>query len=186
MEPEQQPVVSSANLERLRLEAQFKSGSGWFFWIAGLSIVNSILLRAGVGIQFIFALGVPQLVDILIQGATEEGGEATSLLRLIGFGINLGLCGTFALFGCFARKRITWVYIVGMVVYALDGVVVLLIALLLGVTELYLDFGFHVLALFFLFGGLKAGFQLAALDRAAPVPPPGVPPQAWTDPSQRP
>ena len=28
---------------RMRIENQLKGGSGWFYWIAGLSLVNSII-----------------------------------------------------------------------------------------------------------------------------------------------
>ena len=42
--------------EKLRLENQFKSGAGWFFIIAGLSIVNSIIILSGGSWSFIVGL----------------------------------------------------------------------------------------------------------------------------------
>ena len=38
---------SKAIEEKLKTERRFKSGANWFFWIAGLSIINSIILLAG-------------------------------------------------------------------------------------------------------------------------------------------
>src|SRR5437016_14082822 len=40
------------------LEKQLKSGGSWFYWIAGLSLINSAIALSGSGMRFILGLGV--------------------------------------------------------------------------------------------------------------------------------
>ena len=42
--------------QKLRAESIVKAGAGWFLWVAGLSMVNSVLSLSGAGFQFILAL----------------------------------------------------------------------------------------------------------------------------------
>ena len=44
-------------------EGGFHSGANWFYWIAGLSLVNTILLYTGSEWVFVVGLGVTQLID---------------------------------------------------------------------------------------------------------------------------
>jgi hypothetical protein len=57
--------------------------------------------------------------------------------------------GLFVLFGVFATKKRLWAFIVGLIVYALDGLIFLLAGDWLGV-------GFHVFALLCIFAGCNA------------------------------
>jgi hypothetical protein len=41
-------------------------GAVWFYVIAGRSLINSILNVAHAGIQFLFGLGITQLVDMFV------------------------------------------------------------------------------------------------------------------------
>src|SRR5216117_2936789 len=40
--------------------AQLKSGASWFYWIAGLSLINSIVAFTGGQWAFLFGLGITQ------------------------------------------------------------------------------------------------------------------------------
>lgn len=132
----------------LATEAQLKSGASWFYWIAGLSLINSAVALSGSQWGFILGLGITQIIDLLGQ-SIEGGGKAIILiLDLIG-------AGMFVLFGVFAHKRHTWAFIVGMILYALDGVIFLIL-------QDWLALGFHVFALFCLFRGFKACRELNA------------------------
>src|ERR1044071_6443875 len=42
------------------LEKQLKGGGSWFYWIAGLSLVNSVLALSGSETRFILGLGITQ------------------------------------------------------------------------------------------------------------------------------
>lgn len=47
--------------ERQQLEQRMKSGANWFYWIAALSLVTSIISLAGGDWGFLVSLGVTQL-----------------------------------------------------------------------------------------------------------------------------
>jgi len=79
--------------------------------------------------------------------------------------VNVIIAGFFVLFGFFSRKRATWAFIVGIVVYALDGLLFLLV-------KDFVSIGFHVFALFFIVRGLMSLMQLKKIPAAAPVTPP--------------
>jgi hypothetical protein len=122
--------------------ARLKSGASWFYWIAGLSLINSISAFSGSSWRFIVGLGITQVFD----GLASEFGASGKVMVLL---LDLLATGVFVFFGVFASKRNSWAFIVGMVLYGLDGVVLLLFQDWLGV-------GFHVFVLYCLFRGLKA------------------------------
>ena len=86
-----------------------KNASGWFLWIAGLSIVNSALTVSGTSFHFIFGLGVTQIVDAF----GHLGGTTASAFGLV---VNLFISGVFVLFWNFARQGqpghlgLAWLY----------------------------------------------------------------------------
>ena len=130
------------------VERQMKSGASWFYWIAGLSLVNSIAAFSGSDWRFFLGLGITQIFDA-IGTEISSGGKLVALL------LDLMAAGIFILFGVFAHKRHSWAFIVGMVLFGLDGLIFLL------ATE-WLGFGFHVFALYCLFRGFSACRQLRA------------------------
>jgi hypothetical protein len=145
--------------EKLRLERRFNEGAKWFFWIAGLSVVNSIILFAGGKWNFLIGLGITQLIDgISIIIAKEVGPNAGMVIRAIALGVNVIIAGIFVLFGILA-KRYKWGFIVGMIVYALDGLIFLMV-------PDFLSIGFHLFVLYGLYGGLKAFGQVKQSDSA--------------------
>ena len=139
----------------VELEKRLKSGGSWFYWIAGLSLVNSIAAFTGSEYGFIVGLSITQVIDRLMQSA---GGNA----RVIVLVLDIIAAGIFVLFGVFACKRQVWAFVVGMVLYAGDTLLTMILGLWLGVA-------FHAWVLFSLFIGLKAAMQLnklAASQRA--------------------
>ncbi len=160
MDPEPTPVETAASPEtarieqRLRLESQHKGGAGWFYWIAGLSIINSIAAFAGTEWGFIFGLAITQVVDLI---AKTVGGSVATVAALI---IDVFIAGVLVLIGTLARKGHVWAYWLGMVLYAMDGLVSLLAGFWLGVA-------FHGFALFSIYPGLSAHKQLRALEASA-------------------
>ena len=151
MEMAEQKEGKETEIEsRLRLEHQARSGASWFYWIAGLSVVNTIMLFGNFGWVFIFGLGVTQVVDGF---ATGFGTETATIMALI---IDLVVVCTFILFGYFSLKGYSWLFIMGMVLYALDGLILLFF-------EDIISVGFHALALYWMYGGLMAQKKLAGL-----------------------
>jgi hypothetical protein len=169
----QAPPVS-ADQQRLNammaiatLQRRVKSGANNFYWIAALSVINSFVYIFGGGITFVVGLGLTQIVDGLASGVAGGVPGAAALIRAVGIVINVGIAGVFAFFGFMAGRNRRWAFLVGMLLYALDTVLVL-------VFKDYLGFLFHLFFLFLLFGGLSA---LGKLRKVLPptVTDPGFP-----------
>jgi hypothetical protein len=137
--------------ERSKLEARFKSGANWFFWIAALSLINSGIILTGHDWNFIVGLGTTLVIDAVAREAGTAG-------KLVAFGMDLVTAAFVVLFGVLCRKRFGWAFVVGMLLYALDGLI------FLGVGD-WLGAGFHVLVLVFI------GMGYAALRKIRALPP---------------
>lgn len=153
------------SVERYQLEQRMKSGAHWFYWIAALSLVTSIISLAGGSWGFFISLGVTQLIDGLATAVAAEAGWG---FQAVAFVFDLIAAGLFALFGYFASKRNNWAFMIGMGLYALDGLVFILARHWLGLV-------FHAYALYSMYGGYKACAALTELDRHAPPPPAPAP-----------
>ena len=151
------PGQVAALKKKLALETRFRNGIGWFYAIAGLSIVNTLSYLSGAKFTFVIGLGATQFVDGLMSAAAKQFVQAATLIRVIGVVIDLVIAGMFVLFGYLGRKRNRGVIIAGMVLYAAD-------AILLALFRDFLGTAFHAWALIGIWGGLKALGQLQALD----------------------
>ena len=149
------PEVSERAIieEKVRWQHALKAAAAWFLWVAGLSMVNSVFYLSGVRFQFTFALGIARLVD----GLARRAGGANFVLDFI---INGFLVGVFVVFFNFARQGRKWAFRAGMILYALDGLLMLLF-------KAYLGLAFHAFALFWMNGGLVAISKLRELERAS-------------------
>jgi hypothetical protein len=134
------------------LHAHLKSGASWFYWIAGLSLINSIAAFMHWNFQFIFGLGVTKVLD----GFSAELGAGGVAIALI---LDLVIAAIFVVFGIFANKAHSWAFIIGMLCFAADAVLVLAFGRLFNVA-------FHALVLFFLFRGFVACRKLKAAGAA--------------------
>jgi len=142
---------------------QLKGGASWFYWIAGLSLINSLILLAGSDWNFLIGLGLTQVFDAIAKILSAEMNSTAGLIiKAIAFLLDLGVAGLFVLFGWLAKKRYAWAFIVGMILYALDGLIFVLVGS-------WLSVGFHAFALFGLYGGLKAIYMLRRLPQLPPL-----------------
>jgi uncharacterized membrane protein len=132
------------------LTKRLQSGANWFFWIVGLSLGNSVIALSGGGKRFIVGLGITSVVDAVAQEA-KMGMGVPLILAVIAAGI-------FIPFGLLARRRRRWAFLLGMLLYGLDGLLFVLVKDVLSI-------GFHLLLLYFIYKGLKANDQLSALER---------------------
>jgi hypothetical protein len=144
--------------------ATFRGGANWFYWIAALSVVNTLISLFQGGWGFIFGLGVTQIVDAIAAVILEEQGDSTGLIRIIALGASVFFAGFFALFGWLANQRQGWAFLVGMVLYLLDGLLFLLV-------QDWLSLAFHGFALFRMFQGYQALREIRAVTDPAPTPP---------------
>ena len=136
------PLAAPMTTNDPALEQQLKSGAGWFYWIAALSLVNSIMALTGSKWGFALGLGVTQIIDAIASGAGGAG-------QTIAFIIDLLAAGLLVLFGVFANKRHGWAFIVGLVLVGLDTVVT-------GLLQMWMSLAFHAFALFCIFKGYQA------------------------------
>jgi hypothetical protein len=149
----------------LRLQSQLKSGANWFYWVAGLSLINSLILLFGGKWSFIIGLGITQMVDGIAGAiANDANARASLILKLVAFFVDLVVAGIFVLFGVFANKGYKWSFIIGMILYALDGLIFLLV-------QDWLSIGFHLFALYSVYSGLRALGQLKSLEQAIAADP---------------
>jgi hypothetical protein len=147
----------AADQERYRLEGQHKSGANWFYWIAGLSLINTLMNLFGGRFSFLVGLGITQFVDGIVYGISGNVAQDMALVvKIVGFAVNLTVAVVFIVFGILARQQRKWAYIVGMTLYALDAL------LFIWVGDWW-SFGFHLFALYGLYMGLKARNRLAEL-----------------------
>ena len=145
---------------KARSEKQVRGGASWFYWIAGLSMVNSLLMWLGGGINFLIGLAVTQMIDGFIYAVGAElGVESNVIIGLIALALDAVAAGVFVVFGYFARKKHKWSFVAGMVLYALDGVVFLMFGQIA-------SFAFHVLGLIGLYTGIKGLRQLKEVEKS--------------------
>ncbi len=131
------------------------SGANWFFWIAALSIINSIILLSGGRWNFLAGLGVTQLIDGLGIGLSTQLGSTATIIALI---LDLLVAGYFVGMGFLARREMSWAFILGMIFYVLDGLIFLW-------AQEWFGLAFHAYVLFRLYQGFTANNKLAALKR---------------------
>lgn len=155
-----------AQIAAARKRAVMHSGARWFYWIAGLSVVNSVLFLTGSTWGFAIGLGMVDVSNAL--GQVAIGGTTGTAVALL---LDAVIAGGFAGLGYMAQSRAQWAFILGMVVYALDAL------LLVWATD-WLSVAFHGLALFYIYRGFQASRALAALSAppSISIVPPGMAP----------
>lgn len=143
------------------LQRQMLGGANWFFWIAALSLVNSIISLYGAGWGFSLGLGITQIFDAAGQAYVANGGG--NWLKTAIFLLSLAVVGLFALFGYFARKGNMMAFITGLILYVLDAVLFFFGG---KIGEFFLYSGailgviIHAIAIYFIFSGLLAARKL--------------------------
>jgi hypothetical protein len=142
-----EPMSVATNLKPTadaELVIQCRRSAQWFYWIAGLSLINAVLGLAGQNWRFIIGLGVTQLFEELAPAA----GTVAHIVAL-------AVIGFFGMLGQRALAGRSWAFLTGMILYGLDGLIFLLIQDWIGV-------GFHAFAIFMMSRGYMASRQLAA------------------------
>ena len=155
-EPTPNPQEMNALMAVANLQRQVKTGANNYYWIAGLSIINSLGALFDLGINFVIGLGLTQVIDGIAYGIAEGIPEANTMIRVFGMVASISVSALFVLFGYFAVKGHRWAFIVGMVLYSLD-------ALLALAFQDWFGFGFHLFLLWGVYGGFKALKALQSL-----------------------
>lgn len=158
--------LDQLHVDHDNLVATMKGGANWFYWIAGLSAINTVIYISGSDWSFLAGLGFTQLADGFVDVAIESG--APSMLKGVAIVFDFVVLAMFAFFGYYAGKRSSVVFVIGIAIYLLDG----LLLLALGVLP---SAGFHAFALFFIIRGFLACRSLNAFEANRPFQPPPPP-----------
>lgn len=138
------PPATTAAGTRSALEQRVRNGGRWFYWIAGLSAVNFVVFALGSGTGF--ALGTA--IDHFLAGILEELADPS-----VAWIAHVSVIAFFAFLGLRATGGAQWAFIVGGVLYTLDGLFFLLVRDWIGIVV-------HVVALFAIVSGAVALRQL--------------------------
>jgi hypothetical protein len=124
-----------------------KRGAHWFYWIAGLTLINSIVILSGGEWAFGLGLVLTQLTDAIAVEITEGLGL---IPKIFAFMFALAATGIFIVLGIFASRLKLAGFVVGMVLFGLDSVLALVGLLVLD----FIPFIIHVVAMLYLFKGV--------------------------------
>lgn len=160
------PAIELPNNEAIQaLFATGENGAGWFYWIAGLSLINTISVLGGMNFGFALGLGVTLIADSMAvaavqQGAPEHWKIAALVFDLVVLGLTVGC-------GWLSRKRFLPVFALGMFLYLLDGLLFLFIFDIISIA-------IHAFALWQMWSGFTAFRQLNQLQRQMAMMPGGA------------
>lgn len=147
--PVQQPELNEVPIAKMvQLEKQYRNGANWFYWIAGLSALSSVLLLIGSSFISAITLGSTQFLVAI--------GQIFPELAFIAVIAGLVIIGIFTLMGYLSNKGHGWAYITGIILFFLDTLLLLWV-------EDYFGFAFHGLVLYFLITGVVAFYKLKRL-----------------------
>lgn len=110
---------------RAGLERRVRGGANWFFWIAGLSVLNSLAFLSGGDWGIVSGLGASEVFHALAGAASIEGGASGPWLLAFAVVADLFAAGVLAVAGLFARRRIESAFVLGTAFYTLDGLLFL-------------------------------------------------------------
>jgi hypothetical protein len=146
--PDLAPPPAGAAVEHAHLHARAMGGANWFFWIAALSVLNSLSALSGSE----WGLGATQLIDALV-GALSRGSGAAKLVAPV---VDLFVAAPFALLGVFARRLRLWAFYLGIALYSLDALLSFAVRDVMGIAV-------HLFALVWIYLGVRAARQLTCL-----------------------
>ncbi|MBS0631934.1 MAG: hypothetical protein JSS11_08480 [Verrucomicrobia bacterium] len=141
------------------------SAARWFWWIAGLSVVNCVLTHSGSDTSFLIGLGFTLIADNVFKD-----------YQAVAYAIDLLSIGFFVGMGLIALRGYRWAFILGLVFYILDGLIYLFF-------QDWLPVAFHVYASVMIIVGIKALNDAIKAVLSAPPIPAAVPP-ALEEPKQ--
>lgn len=129
------PPPRMPTLAEIVASPAIQSAARWFWWIAGLSLVNTVMAMSGSTSGFVMGLGITAIADSI-------AGQA----RVLAFTVDLLALGFFGTMGLYASRGKLWAFWLGMLAYALDGGIYLL-------ASAWMPVIFHGLALYFIWRG---------------------------------
>lgn len=139
-----------------QLHAAGMGGANWFFIVAALSLINSVIQLAGGDIHFVVGLAVTLIVDVIAAAWGKNDPSMAHVAMGIAIAFDIVVTLIVVAFGYFARRGNTIAFIVGMVLYAIDGLIFLVFGDVMSTA-------FHAYGLYVMWKGLSAFRQANAL-----------------------
>lgn len=139
------------------LRKQTASCASWFFWIAAMTMINSVTTLSGSESGFAIGLTISMVVDALTV-------NAGSVAKLIAVGFNAACAGLLVFFGWKARRGLRWAFGLGLGFYGLDTLLSL-------IAPNAISIGLHAWALFSMGLGWRVAGRLRVAEAAATLPP---------------
>ena len=127
-------------------DAAVTRAARWFWWIAGLSLVNAALALSDLHYGFVLGLAMTTWVQVMFA---QQLAVAVPVIAL--------LIGFYFLVGSLAARGRAWAFWVGMAVYLVDGLLYVVVAD-------WVSVAFHAWVLFSLWKGVA---RLRELQRPA-------------------
>lgn len=160
--PTSPSAPSGAEHEGEELLRKMRSGAGWFFWIAALSLINSVMVLINADRQFGLGMAFTLLVDVFANEAIKEHPDATVVIRIIELLFDAVAITGCVVVGIFAGRGHRWAFIVGLVLYGIDSLIALLLMfggdVILGII--------HIVALAYIGIGFAACLKIHKLAHA--------------------
>lgn len=122
--------------------AHLARGASWFYWLAGLSLVNTILSASGASVVMIFGLGA----SILMNGVAAAFGPVGVMLS---YSLEFLMLVFYCVMGALAHRGHGWAFALGMLAYVGDAVITLFL-------QDWLILAVHGYVLFHLWRGFRA------------------------------
>lgn len=141
--------------QHAELSDRFRAGANWFYWIAGLTLVTSVISLMGGGWSFFLSLGITQLIDGFAVYFAESFGEATKVIAIV---LDIFIIALFIGLGYLSNKRQLWAFLAGIILFGLDSLLALVIFNVLGLI-------IHCVVMFLMIRGYIAGRDMLALER---------------------
>jgi hypothetical protein len=140
------PIEVTPDLARFEASNRraIDQSANWFYWIAALSLINSLIIMSGSTWSFVFGLTFTKVVDAL---ATQY--RVTGFAAIVCLGLNVCAIAAFVILGYFARRCNMWAFVVGLILFVMDTLL-----LLIG-SDVY-SFAFHAYVIYKLVGGVMA------------------------------
>lgn len=141
-------------------EQAFKNSGSWFFWIAGCTLINAIMVLTNGDMRL--CLGVC-LVDVIpaVVKELKLGNETYLVTTLV---LAASFVFFYGLLGKFATEGRAWPYLIGLLTFGIDTAVCL-------AAQDWIGVAIHVFALVNIF----SGFRLARRVQSSAAQPVAVP-----------
>lgn len=125
-----------------------KSAARWFWWSAGLSLVNAVMFHVGSDTNFVLGLAMTTLATV----AFAQVLPVALLLTAVTVGFYFAM-------GHYAQRGRLWAFYAGLALYVVDALIYLQF-------EDWMSVGFHALAVFFIFKGVLRVKELERMPAA--------------------